>query len=210
MVFARIFFFKIYLGILKREEVHVPNRRALLHSSWHVNAVTCILIPKYICLFLDVDEIREKTCALDTEANQMKDLFDSDEMKYLCPNCNKQYKTSGGIKRPLKKVHEFSFDSEDQLPTSGKNHVAIYRASLMKCALLLRDTNDAFKIENGNRVTTNAKFQMLLSRVGKHNKYQLWLFRYLTYIKCILSPKIRVHLELQCKFARLYGNKYSK
>lgn len=61
----------------------------------------------------DVDEFREKTCALDAEANQMKDLFDSDEMKYLCPNCNKQYKTSGGIKRHLKTVHEFSFDSED-------------------------------------------------------------------------------------------------
>lgn len=162
------------------------------------------MIQKYICLFLDVDEIREKTCALDAEANQMKDPFDSDEMKYMCPNCNKQYKTSGGIKRHLKKVHEFSFDTEDQLPTSGKDHVAIYRASFMKCALLLRDTNDAYKMGDGNRVTTNAKFQMLLSRVGKHNKYQLWLFRYLAYIKCILSPKMAYEYMWNCS-ANLQG-----
>lgn len=134
----------------------------------------------------------------------MKDLFDSDEMKYMCPNCNKQYKTSGGIKRHLKKVHEFTFETEDQLPTSGKDHVAIYRASFMKCALLLRDKNDAYKMGDGNRVTTNAKFQILLSRVGKHNTYQLWLFRYLAYIKCILSPKMAYEYMWNCS-ANLQG-----
>lgn len=77
----------------------------------------------------------------------MKDLFDSNETKYLCPNCNKQYKTSDGIQRH-KKVHEFSFDSEDQLPASGKDHVAICR-TFMKCTLLLRDTNDAHRWEQG-------------------------------------------------------------
>lgn len=122
----------------------------------------------------------------------------------MCPNCNKQYKTSGSIKRHLKKVHEFSFDTEDQLPTSGKDHVAIYRASFRKCALLLRDTNDAYKMGDGNRVTTNAKFQMLLSRVGIHNKYQLWLFRYLAYIKCILSPKMAYEYMWNCS-ANLQG-----
>lgn len=57
---------------------------------------------------------------------------------------------------------------------------------------------------DGNRVTTNAKFQMLLSRVGKHNKYQLWLFRYLTYIKCILSPKMANEYMWNCS-ANLQG-----
>lgn len=50
----------------------------------------------------------EKTCALDAEANQIKDLFDSDEMKNMCPNCNKQNKTSGGIKRHFKKRYTSS------------------------------------------------------------------------------------------------------
>lgn len=74
----------------------------------------------------------------------------------------------------------------------------------MKCALLLRDTNDAYKIGDGNRVTTNAKFQMLLSRVGKHNKYKLWLFRYLAYIKCTLSPKMANEYMWNCS-ANLQG-----
>lgn len=109
----------------------------------------------------------------------MKDLFDSDEMKYMC---------------------------HDQLTTSGKDHVAIYRASFMKCVLLLQGTNDAYKMGDRNRVheTTNTKFQMLFSRVGKHNKYQLWLFRYLAYIKCIISPKMAYEYMWNCS-ANLKG-----
>lgn len=38
---------------------------------------------------------------------------------------------------------------EDQLPASGKDHVAICR-TFMKCTLLLRDTNDAHRWEQGD------------------------------------------------------------
>lgn len=122
----------------------------------------------------------------------MKDLFDSNEMKYLCPNCNKQYKTSDGIQRH-KKVHEFSFDSEDQLPASGKDHVAICR-TFMKCTLLLRDTNDA----HSNRVTTNVKLHMLLSRHGKTQQVSVQVFG-LHQMNLITNNGVRVHVEFLCK-----------
>jgi hypothetical protein len=47
-------------------------------------------------------------------------------------------------------------------------------------------------------VTTKAKFQMLLARVGHHTKYQLWLFRYIAYIKCILPPQIVYEYMWNC------------
>lgn len=64
--------------------------------------------------------------------------------------------------------------------SSKKYHIALYRASLMKCSLLLRDTNDdAYTMGDGERILRNSMFQMLLSRIGNHGKYQLWLFRFM-------------------------------
>jgi hypothetical protein len=56
---------------------------------------------------------------------------------------------------------------------------------------------------DGNRVATNAKFQML-ARVGHHKKYQLRLFRYLAYIKRILPPQIAYEYMWNCS-ANLQG-----
>lgn len=134
--------------------------------------------------------IKEKPCALDAESTQVKDLFDDGEIKYLYPYCDKQYRTKGGIKRYLKTSHEISFDSHDPQLSFENDPVALYRATLMKSALVLLNSTDANKMGDGNRVAINTKFQMLLVRVGYHTKYQLWLFRYLAYIKCILPPQL--------------------
>ncbi|KAK3097714.1 hypothetical protein FSP39_012382 [Pinctada imbricata] len=125
-------------------------------------------------------------------------------MKYVCPICNKLYKTKGGMKRHLNKEHGFSFELGDENSTTEKDHIATYRAAFMTCAFLLRDTNDAYKMGDGNRITVNAKFQMLLARVGKHTKYQLWLFRYLAYIKCLLTPQMAYEYMWNCS-ANLQG-----
>ena len=82
----------------------------------------------------------------------------------------KKNKTIGGIKRHLKNEHMWNFTVNEPGKPSELDHIALYRASFMKCTLLLRDTNDAYKMGNGNRVKGNAKFQMLLSRVGNHTK----------------------------------------
>ncbi|KAK3083494.1 hypothetical protein FSP39_024165 [Pinctada imbricata] len=135
------------------------------------------ILDKYVKT--DIHNIRRKTDALDTQSSQLKDMYCSEKMKYVCPNCNKLYNTKGGMKGHLNKQHGFSFELGDENSTTEKDHIATYRASFMTCALLLLDTNDAYEMGDGNRITVNAKFQMLLARVGKHTKYQLWLFRYL-------------------------------
>lgn len=68
----------------------------------------------------------------------------------------------------------------------------------MKCLLLLKDTNDGYPMGDGGRIMTNAKFQMLLSGVSRHTKYQIWLFRFLAYYSCILSPKDAYEYKWNC------------
>ncbi|KAK3108923.1 hypothetical protein FSP39_018735 [Pinctada imbricata] len=160
------------------------------------------ILDKYVKT--DIHNIRRKTDALDTQSSQLKDMYCSEKMKYVCPICNKLYKAKGGMKRHLNKEHGFSFELGDENSTTEKDHIATYRASFMTCALLLRDTNDAYKMGDGNRITVNAKFQMLLARVGKHTKYQLWLFRYLAYIKCLLTPQMAYEYMWNCS-ANLQG-----
>ena len=132
-------------------------------------------------------------------------MYDSVQKKYVCVECNKKYKTIGGIRRHLKTQHEWAFAEEDGFGKSTTDHIALYRASFMKCALLLRDTSDAYKMGDGNRVTCNAKFQMLLSRVGNHTKYQLWLFRYLAYCHCLLTPRMAYEYKWNCSANVLGG-----
>jgi hypothetical protein len=108
-------------------------------------------------------------------------------------------KTIGGIKRHLKNEHMWNFTVNELGKPSELDHIALYRASFMKCALLLRDTNDAYKMGDGDRVTVNAKFQMLFSRVGNHTKYQLCLFRYLANCLTLLTPIMAY--EYYCNFS---------
>ena len=111
-----------------------------------------------IFTFAGITALTQKSMALDTELNQLKDMFSIDESKMS--RC--------GI------LQWMNQESHQNLIT-----LHCIEHFFMKCALLLRDTNDAYKMGDGDRVTVNAKYQMLLSRVGNHTKYQLWLFRYL-------------------------------
>jgi len=142
---------------------------------------------------------------LDGELNQIKAMFDQEQKKYICDDCNKKYKTLNGMKKHLKNMHEWNFDDDDTSTTSKYDHIALYRASFMKCALLLRDTNDAFKMGDGDRILNNAKFQMLLSRIGNHTKYQLWLFRFIAYCISLLTPRMAYEYMWNCT-ANLHGN----
>lgn len=51
-----------------------------------------------ICTFAGITSLTQKSMALDTELNQLKDMFSIDESKYICQICNKKNKTIGGIK----------------------------------------------------------------------------------------------------------------
>ena len=108
-------------------------------------------------------------------------------------------KQKEGLKKHLKNQHQWDLaDDNTETCTSTKDHIALYRSSYMKCALLLRDTNDANRMGDGERIFLNAKFQMLLSRVGYHSKYQLWLFRFIAYCYSLLTPKMAYEYMWNC------------
>ena len=154
-------------------------------------------------LVSDLQALSAQTSALDKQMRQIEALYDQQQHK--CEVCNKQYKTKGGIKKHLKNQHHWDLaDDNTETCTSTKDHIALYRSSFMKCALLLRDTNDAYRMGDGERILLNAKFQMLLSRVGYHSKYQLWLFRFMAYCYSLLTPKMAYEYMWNCT-ANLHG-----
>lgn len=135
---------------------------------------------------------------LDMQEQQIKDMFDAGEGKYSCVECRRPYKTLGHLKNHLVRENEWQLHQQNQDAGENLDRVALYRASFMKCALLLRDTSDAYQLGDGNRIMNNSKFQMLLSGIGHHTKYQIWLFRFLANFHCLLSPREAYEYKWNC------------
>lgn len=62
-------------------------------------------------------------------------------------------------------------------------------SAFLKVGLLFRDTDDAYKMGDGNRLQRNAKYELLHFDQGHHIKYRLWMWRMLAYAKSLLSEK---------------------
>ena len=61
-------------------------------------------------------------------------------------------------------------------------------SSLAFIILVLRDTYDAYKYGDGDRLMRNAKFELLLAHSQGHYKYRLWLYKTLS-MGVTLTPK---------------------
>ena len=159
-------------------------------------------------VLIDLCSLNPRSQEMYLKEQQIQDMFDADEMKFFCLHCRRSYKTRGNLKNHLKKEHEWQFPVEQNDDDDDKeiDRVALYRASFMKCALLLRDTNDAYILGDGNRIMDNSKFQMLLSGISQHTKYQLWLFRFLANFHCLLSPRDAYEYKWNCTTNLKGGN----
>lgn len=149
-------------------------------------------------VFIDLGRFEERVQALDVQSQQIRDLLDLELKKYVCVSFGNQYKKVGHLRRHLKDKHLWDFIENDTEEDKKPDRIAIYRASLMKCLLLLKDTNDGYYMGDGDRIMTNAKFQMLLSGVSRHTKYQIWLFRFYAYYSCIQSPNDAYEYKWNC------------
>lgn len=156
------------------------------------------MVTKILSCFIDFHTLEHASEKLDMQEQQIKDMFDATEGLYHCVDCRRPYKKQGHLKNHLKKEHDWEFHHQDQEAGEDHDRVALYRASFMKCALLLRDTSDAYKLGDGNRIMDNSKFQMLLSGIAHHTKYQLWLFRFLANYHCLLSPREAFEYKWNC------------
>lgn len=154
----------------------------------------------HFCFFSarDLQSLSTYIRDMDAKLDSMKRLYDSDTERYLCM-CGKRYKTMGHLKRHLIAVHKWVFPPEPQeQSSSGMDYIAELRASFMKCSLILRDTYDAYRMGDGDRIFLNAKFEMLCADIGNHTKYKLWLWRMLAYEHALLSPKDAYEYKWNC------------
>ena len=62
-------------------------------------------------------------------------------------------------------------------------------SAFLKVGLLFHDTDDAYKMGDGNRLLRNAKYELLHFDKGHHIKYCLWMWWMLAYSKSLLSEK---------------------
>ncbi|XP_056015210.1 uncharacterized protein LOC125675873 [Ostrea edulis] len=166
------------------------------------------ILDRYVNLSDDCDRLSEKVQELDVKSQQIRDMFDYELQKYICISCGKEYKKVGHLKRHLKEKHLWDF-SENDAGEEKPDRIGLYRASLMKCLLLLKDTNDGYCMGDGDRIMANAKFQMLLSGLTHHTKYQIWLFRFLAYYHCILSPRDAYEYKWNCTANLSGGNRHN-
>lgn len=98
--------------------------------------------------------------------------------------CGKHYKTEGHFRRHLCKVHKWQFHVPPQTVSLGDAVTCFLR---MAC--LLYDTNDAYKMADGERCIRNAKLEWLYASATRHYKYQIWLWRMISYTIALLSPR---------------------
>lgn len=126
---------------------------------------------------------------LDQNLALIQEIHDPLTKNYTC-TWLKEYKTLGFFKRHLIKEHNWIFDVPEQDQSQSKTDlIALYRASFMKNALMLRDTYNAFRMGDGDRILRNSKFEMLCASVRGHTKYKLWLWRFQAYVTAILIQK---------------------
>ncbi|XP_060570844.1 uncharacterized protein LOC132729119 [Ruditapes philippinarum] len=115
--------------------------------------------------------------------------------RYKCPheNCEKKYKQFHRLKRHLKEKHNTSININPPQHTSSNSssYYGVFNvaSAFVKVCLLFRDTEDAYKMGDGNRLIRYAKYKMLHFYQGHHIKYRLWMWRVLAYYISILSEK---------------------
>lgn len=176
-----------------------------------IHGVAKEILDKYIKFNDKLELIQQRTMELDRQRKVLKDMFVDHEQRYVCSYCDKKYKRVGNLKGHLQAHHDWMEEDNDGMDEDSckADSIAIYRASFLKCALLLRDTNDAYQMADGDRIEENAKFQLLLSHVGNHTKYQLWLFRFLAYIVALLSPRMAYEYKWNCTSSLRGGREHN-
>ena len=161
----------------------IPNSEQL---DWITNVAKSIL---------DIYVMEESTAVPDiyedTEymATQMASLTDKDdESRFRCPHtdCPKAYKQFHWLKRHLKNKHNITVNinppmHSQSLPSAKYDGIYNVTSAFMKVGLLFRDTDDAFRMGDGNRLLRIAKFELLHFHQGHHIKYRLWMWRVLAY-----------------------------
>ena len=115
-------------------------------------------------------------------------MFHAQSSVYICKDCGKIYKVRGRFSTHLKNHHPSWMNFSD-MQKSTQTTSDVLRCNFVKCALLLMDTHDAYRMGDGDSIFRNAKLELLLCDVTGHFKYKLWLWRMLAYELAVLSHR---------------------
>jgi len=133
---------------------------------------------------LDVEEattkLRHELCALDGDDKQIQAMKMDDT--YKCALCTKTYTSESWLRKHLQRTHHWQFHivSTD---VSECNALQIF----LFMSLLFRDTCDAYRLGDGDRILLNAHFEWLFDSALRHSKYKIWLWRMIAYCISILG-----------------------
>lgn len=145
--------------------------------------------------------VTAQAAEMDNQELLISEMYEVESKQYTC-TCDRKYKTKGHFKRHLQNEHNWVFhtatEESSESPSSKQDRIALWRSSFMKLALLLRDTEDAYKFGDGTRIFRNAKFEMMCADVANHSKYKLWLWRLLAYECALLSPREAFEYKWNC------------
>ena len=134
-----------------------------------------------------LDILRASTIENDIAEQEIQAMLHPDGT-YLCSYCNAKYKIKGWLIRHLERQHD------RQAPQPAQQHQEDTTAksvtlNFVKMALLARDTWDAYRMADGDRVFRNAKFEFLYAFGTGRTKYRWWLWNMLAYEHACLTER---------------------
>lgn len=151
-------------------------------NSWILGAAKKVIETLGLCNFKTIMQMQENLKALDHNDSQIEAMKNED--MFECPLCGKTYIKSAWFKKHLEKKHGWKFCSVGSTDAdSNPIHCFLFMS------LLLRDTCNAYKMGDGDRIVRNAYMEWLYASAVRHSKYKLWLWRMISYIIAILDTK---------------------
>ena len=137
----------------------------------------------------NLDFIRENAAIHDQVAAEIRSMKQEDG-SYKCPYCGTEYKNKGWFCKHLKKTHKWK---PPQAPRRNQSKQAtpanIVISTMLKMIMIARDTWDAYRMVDGDRVFRNAKLEFLYAYGTERTKYRLWLWNILAYEKALLTER---------------------
>eukprot|EP00058_Branchiostoma_floridae_P012642 XP_002598130.1 hypothetical protein BRAFLDRAFT_82912 [Branchiostoma floridae] len=143
---------------------------------------------------MDIDDMSQQTQALDNRQHLL-DTMKQPNGKFRCAHCAKEYVREKNFTKHLEKEHNINLntapvnqeDNGSRKKSSTGSAISVI-SSFCRMGFLRRDTEDSYKMGDGDRVFRNAKLEMLYAYSLKHTKYCIWLWRMLAYEMAILTP----------------------
>jgi hypothetical protein len=134
-----------------------------------------------------LDAVRGNVVAQDEADTRIDEL--RTPTGFQCYVCQKLYKREGYVRAHMMNVHGWEIDSVASPVQTTSSSSSLVSASFVKMAFIARDTYNAYRMCDGDRVFRNAKFEFLYADSLGHTKYRLWLWRMVAYEAALLSAR---------------------